>query len=76
MRIASVLLLCCCIFTGCKSEDQLLDKAINLRTALLDANSCSFTAVILGMAMFGGGLIVTPFYSYISQIEPVLLHNP
>lgn len=46
MRIASVLLLCCCIFTGCKSEDQLLDKAINLRTALLDANSCSFTAVI------------------------------
>lgn len=46
MRLASVFLLLCCFFTGCKSEEQLLDTAINLRTALLNASSCSFTAVV------------------------------
>ena len=46
MRIASVILLCCFLFSGCKTENQLLDKAMELRTAVLGANQCSFTAVI------------------------------
>lgn len=46
MRIASVILLCCFLFSGCKTENPLFDKAMELRTAVLGANQCSFTAVI------------------------------
>lgn len=46
MRITAVILLCCCLLTGCKAEDQLLDKALALRESILTSSRCAFTAVI------------------------------
>lgn len=41
-----MLLIFCCLFTGCTGEDQLLRSAIALRNAALEAESCTFSAVI------------------------------
>lgn len=46
MKFISVLLVICCLFTGCNVEDKLLSSATTLRNAVMEAESCSFTAVI------------------------------
>lgn len=46
MRLVSVLLLCCFLTTGCKSDDPLLRSVMDLRKAVLEVEHSSFTAVI------------------------------
>ena len=46
MKFTAVLLLFCCLFSGCTSEEKLLNQALDLRKAVIEANSCSFSAII------------------------------
>ena len=46
MKITAVLLLIMGMLTGCTGTEKLLDKATELRTAILEAQQCTFQAVI------------------------------
>lgn len=46
MKFAVILVLISCLILGCSSEDRQLDQAMDLRKSILDADSCSFHAVI------------------------------
>lgn len=45
MKIAAVLL-CCCVLCGCVANPDPVDQAMDLRSALLECEKCSFSCVI------------------------------
>lgn len=46
MKVAVAVILIVCLFCGCGAENDHMDLAMELRKKLLEAQSCSFTAVI------------------------------
>lgn len=46
MKKVWILLLCLCLLTGCSGRENDLNIAVQLRSAILRAETCSFTALI------------------------------
>ena len=46
MRLAPIFLVFCGLLMGCNNNNIQMKQAMELRKAVLDAQSCSFTAVI------------------------------
>lgn len=46
MKFAAAVVLIVCLLSGCGTQDDLLDQAMDLRKSILEAQSCSFQAVI------------------------------
>lgn len=46
MRIVSAVIMLVCLLSGCRATDDQLDRALELRKNILEAESCAFQAII------------------------------